>query len=60
MSTFVISTAHLPQRSFQIHQTAWRQPLQWLAGGWQDLRAAPVGLYQLDHALESAVRRGLS
>jgi uncharacterized membrane protein len=42
MSTYVLSTAHLPQRRFQIHHKPWRQPFQWLEDGWGDLRAAPV------------------
>lgn len=42
MSTYVVATAHLPRRTFQIHQHAWRRSLRWLARGWRDMRAAPV------------------
>lgn len=42
MNTYVLSTQHMPRRSFAIPRLPSSQPLSWLRSGLDDLKAAPV------------------
>lgn len=41
MSTYVLSTAHLPRRTYEISRLSPLRPLQWLRQGFADLIAMP-------------------
>jgi uncharacterized membrane protein len=45
MSTYILSTANIPRRAYDITRLDAGRPFRWLRQGWDDLRAAPlVGL----------------
>lgn len=42
MSTYVLATAQIPRRSYEISRLPSRRPLRWLRQGFDDLIAAPI------------------
>ena len=41
MSTYILSTAHIPRRAYDIPKLGASRPIQWLRQGASDFRAAP-------------------